>query len=80
MLFYLYLQDLQTKLEAQDHRVSQEQQKEKKRFVKLQHEIEETVKECHDLTTRIKVCMNLEHFSLVQGTPILKGRDFRQKI
>ena len=48
-------QDLQTKLEAQDRRINQEQQKEKKRLVKLQQEIEETAKECHDLTTRIKV-------------------------
>ena len=42
-------------LEAQDKRINKEQQKEKKRFVKLQHEIEETDKECQDLTTRIKV-------------------------
>ena len=50
-----FIQDLQTKLEAQDRRINHEQQKEKKRSVKLQHEIEETVTECHDLTTRIKV-------------------------
>ncbi|XP_078385081.1 uncharacterized protein LOC144667527 isoform X1 [Oculina patagonica] len=55
------LEDLQSKIEAQDQRVSQEQQKEKKRFVKLQHEIEETVKECHDLTTRIKVAERKIH-------------------
>lgn len=48
-------QDLQTKLEAQDRKINQEQQKEKKRLVNLQQEIEETAKECHDLTTRIKV-------------------------
>lgn len=53
--FLFFLQELQTKLEQDERRITQEQQKEKKRNVKLQHEIEETVKECHDLTTRIKV-------------------------
>ena len=45
------------KLEAQDQRITKEQQMEKKRFVKLQHEIEETSKECQDLTNRIKVAI-----------------------
>jgi len=54
-LVQFFHQDLKTKLEAQDRRINQEQQKEKKRLVKLQHELEETAKECHDLTTRIKV-------------------------
>ena len=43
------------KLEEQDKRISQEQQKEKRRIAKLQQEIGKTEKECHDLTNRIKV-------------------------
>ena len=43
------------KLEMQDKRINKEQQMEKRRFTKLQHEIEETNKECQDLITRIKV-------------------------
>ena len=43
------------KLEEQDKRISQEQQKEKRRIAKLQQEIGKTDKECHDLTNRIKV-------------------------
>ena len=43
------------KLETQDKRINKEQQLEKRRFTKLQHEIEESNKECQDLITRIKV-------------------------
>lgn len=58
--YSFFTQELQTKLELDDQRITQEQKKEKKRFVKLQHEIDETVRECHDLTSRIKVrTMNL---------------------
>ena len=52
-----FSQELELKLEAQDQRITKEQQMEKKRFVKLQHEIEETSKECQDLTNRIKVAI-----------------------
>lgn len=43
------------KLEEQDKRISQEQQKEKRRIAKLQQEIGKTDKECQQLTNRIKV-------------------------
>ena len=43
------------KLEEQDKRISQEQQKEKRRIAKLQQEIGKTDKECQELTNRIKV-------------------------
>ena len=46
------------KLEAQDKRIKQEQLKEKRRLVKLQHEMGETDKECKELTNRIKVLMS----------------------
>ena len=54
-IVHFFHQDLQTKLEAQDRRINQEQQKERKCLVKLQHELEKTAKKCYDLTTRIKV-------------------------
>lgn len=65
--YSFFTQELQTKLELDDQRITQEQKKEKKRFVKLQHEIDETVRECHDLTSRIKVrTMNLINVKCIE--------------
>ena len=65
--YSFFTQELQTKLELDDQRITQEQKKEKKRFVKLQHEIDETVRECHDLTSRIKVrTMNLVNVKCIE--------------
>lgn len=79
--YSFFTQELQTKLELDDQRITQEQKKEKKRFVKLQHEIDETVRECHDLTSRIKVrtmnlinvkCIEIKVFSFYGETRFLK--------
>ena len=50
------------KLEEQDKRISQEQQKEKRRIAKLQQEIGKTDKECQELTNRIKVYNICHHY------------------